>query len=109
MYSKLNKEALKSIKTYVNDDVWHCYWHGLSGDELVNQIFTVAHKPSDVVYSLNFTELSSLYKLDGAEKINEFLHKVFDVGVEVPVQHVLQFLNDAKIEYTNKPFFKETA
>lgn len=109
MYSKLNKEALKALKTYVNNDIWHCYWHGLSGDELVNQIFTIAHKPLDVVYSFSFTELSSLYKLDGAEKIGEYLHKVFGVEVNVPVQHVLQFLNDAKLEYTGKSFIKETA
>ena len=107
MYSKLNKEALKSIKNYVNDDVWHCYWHGLSGDELVNQIFTVAHKPKDIVYSFNYAELSNLYKLNGVEKVGEYIHKIFDVNVDTPAQHVIQFLNDAKKEYTGKPYIKE--
>lgn len=109
MYSKLNQEALKAIKVYVNDDVWHCYWHGLSGDELKTQIFTVAHKPTDKVYSFMFTELSNLYKLNGEQEVDEYMHKIFNVDVAVPVQCVLPFLNDARIEYLGKPFIKELA
>lgn len=109
MYSTINKEALKSKKTYTNNDVWHCYWHGLSGDELKTQVFTVAHKPSDQMLSFDFTDLSSPYKFNEAQGVLEHLEEKFNVEVNEIVPFALQFLNDARIEYLGKPFIKELA
>jgi hypothetical protein len=109
MYSKVNKEALKAVKNYINNDVWHCYWHGLSGDELKTQIFTVAHKPSDKMVSFSFYELSAGYKLNEEQGIKDVLNKEFKVEADELVPYVLEFLNDAKIEYTGRPYIKEIA
>lgn len=107
MYSTVNKEALKSIKTYVNNDDWHCFWHGLSGDELKTQIFTVAHKPSDQMISFTFSDFSGGYKLNEEEGIRDVLSKQLKVETFELVPYVLEFLNDSKIEYTGRPFIKE--
>jgi len=109
MYSKASKAALKSNKTYVNDDVWHCYWHALSGDELKTQIFTAAHKPSDQILSFSFSDLATPYKVNEEQGIKDYLKDKFKVDADELVPCVLQFLNDAKIEYTGRPFIKETA
>lgn len=109
MYSTINKQALKAIKTYVNNDVWHCYWHALSGDELKAQIFTVVHKPSDQMLSFCFSDLSSPYKLNEEQGIKDYLKEKFNVDANEIVSCVLQFLNDAQIEYLGKPFIKELA
>lgn len=109
MYSTINKQALKAIKTYVDNDVWHCYWHALSGDELKTQIFTVAHKPSDQMISFYFSDLSSPYKLNGEQGVLDHLKQQFNVDADEIVPFALQFLNDAQIEYLGKPFIKELA
>ena len=109
MYSTINKEALKSRKTYTNNDVWHCYWHGLSGDDLKTQIFTVAHKPTDQMLSFCFSDLSSPYKLNEEQGVLKHLEEKFNVDVDEIVPFALQFLNDAKIEYMGRPYIEETA
>jgi ATP-binding cassette subfamily F protein 3 len=48
--SKLNELALKAKKIYSpNNSNWNCYYHALSGEELKNQIITIAHKQLDKV------------------------------------------------------------
>lgn len=108
MFSKLNSEALKSKKTYINSaSDWCCYWHLLSGDELKNQVFTVAHKPSDKVYSFSYSELSGLYKLKGVEGVEKNIEALFATeNVTDAVNSSLQFLNDARIEYLGKPLIE---
>ena len=109
MYSTVNKEALKATKNYINNGVWHCYWHALSGDELKTQIFTVAYKQSDQMISFTFTDLSAGYRLNEEQGIKDILNKKFKVEADELVPYVLEFLNDAKIEYTGRPYIKETA
>jgi hypothetical protein len=109
MYSKATEAALKAYKTYVNDDVWHCYWHGLSGDELKTQIFTAAHKPSDQIISFSFPDLVYPYKLNEEQGVAAELRKKFGLNADEIAQYALQFLNDARIEYLGKPLIKELA
>lgn len=109
MLSKATKLALKANKVYIDNSEWYCYWHALSGDELKTQIFTVGHKLIDKIVSYPFYELSSAYKEHEEQGIENRLKKDFDAETKSLVPYVLEFLNDAKIEYTNKPFIKEIA
>jgi hypothetical protein len=110
-FSGLSEQALKSNKKYTEPESdWVCYWHGLSGDDLVSQIITVAHKPTDSVYSFTFSEVSGFYKLGEIPEIQKNIEGIFNVeNVQEAVDSVLQFLDDAKIEYTGKSFIKEAA
>lgn len=110
-YDKINKLALKAIKIYSNENSnWHAYYHFLSGDELKNQVFTVAHKPLNWILSYNYTELSSAYKMYENQGIFELIKNDFNVSDKDLFEccdYAKQFLNDAKIEYTGKPFFNK--
>ena len=100
--SKASELALKANKVYLDNSEWLCYWHALSGDELKTQIFTVADKTADKLISYTFSDLSGLYKAYGEAGVKE------KIGSDDLVPYVLKFFNDAKIEYTGKPFIKET-
>jgi hypothetical protein len=96
--SKASELALKANKVYVDNSELMCYWHKLSADELKSQIFTIANKQEDKLISYTFSQLSSAYKAFEEEGIKEIL------GSETLVPYAIEFLNDAKIEYTGKPF-----
>ena len=96
--SKTSELALKANKVYLDNSEWLCYWHALSGDELKAQVFTVADKSADKLVSYTFSQLSSAYKAFEEEGVKEILN------TELLVPYALQFLDDAKIEYTGKPF-----
>lgn len=96
--SKASELALKANKVYLDNSEWLCFWHKLSGDELKSQIFTVANKHQDKLVSYTFSQLSGVYKAFEEEGIKKLL------GTDLLVPYALQFLDDAKIEYTGKPF-----
>ena len=104
MLSKASQLALKANKTYLNNDEWLVYYHALSGDELKSQILSIGHKPTDNLISFSFSNLSSPYKENEEQGIANKLQKDFEVKTDELVPYVLEFLNDAKIEYTGKPF-----
>jgi hypothetical protein len=108
-FSQLPPNALKAKKKYTTAETnWVCYWHLLSGGELKLQIITVAYKPKDMVYSFNYPELADFYKLDEVQGIKKQLEKVFDVNdVDEPAKAIIQFLDDAKIEYSGKTFIQK--
>lgn len=106
--SKATPLALKAKTEYLNNDKWLAYYHALSGDDLPSQIFTIAHKTSDKMISYPFADLSDEYKKYEAEGIKNKLQKDLSDDPSDLIPHVLQFLNDAKIEYTGRPFIKET-
>ncbi len=97
-FSQATELALKANKVYVDNSEWMCYWHRLSGDELKNQIFTVANKHQDQLTSYTFSQLSAAYKAFEENGVKQIL------GSETLVPYATKFLNDAKIEYTGKPF-----
>jgi hypothetical protein len=108
-YSKTTELALKAKKVYSSiDSNWYCYYHALSGDELKEQILTIAYKPSDDLWSFSFKDLSSIYKEKDIQGLIEFIktqYKVQENEVFECLNCIKDFLNDAKIEYTNKPYF----
>lgn len=108
MLSKASKLALKANKVYSDNTEWLVYYHALSGDELKTQILTIGHKPTDKIISYPFSELSGEYKKYEIDGLKNRLQKDFNDDPSYLIQHVLQFLNDAKIEYTGKPFIEET-
>ena len=109
-YSKATPLALKAKKVYSSiDSNWHCYYHALSGDELKEQILTIAHKPTDAMYSFTFKELSAPYKENEDQGLIEFFNKNYQVSQEETFElltYIKEFLDDAKIEYTGRPFFQ---
>jgi hypothetical protein len=108
MFSKATELALKAQKVYLDNENWRCYWHGLSGDELKTQIFTVANKQTDKMISYAFSDISAKYKESEVLGLNELLVKDFEVKVDECLPCTIEFLNDAKIEYTGSPYIKET-
>jgi len=110
-YSKASKLALKAKKVYSSiDSPWHCYYHALSGDELKEQIMTIAHKPTDAMMSFSFKDLTSSYKMYEDQGLVNFVkekYKVSDEEIPECVNCIKEFLDDAKIEYTGKPFFNK--
>ncbi len=110
-YSKASKLALKAKKVYSSiDSTWHCYYHYLSGDELKNQIITIAHKPTDAMWSFQYKELTAPYKEKEDAGLVELIKQKYNVtDNEVPecVNCIKEFLDDAKIEYTGRPFFNK--
>lgn len=106
MYSKASKLALKASKIYLDNENWVCYYHALSGEELKSQIFTVANKKTDKMISYSFSDLSIKYKEYEEQGIKNLLKNDFEIEVDECLPCAFNFLNDAKIEYTNKPYFK---
>jgi hypothetical protein len=108
-YSKSTELALKAKKVYSNiDSSWHCYYHALSGDELKEQILTIAHKPTDQMYSWAFKDLTLHYKMYEDQGLFNFIKEKYNVAeneIYECINYVKKFLDDAKIEYTGKPFF----
>lgn len=96
--SKASDLSLKANKIYLDNSEWLCFWHKLSGDELKSQIFTIANKHQDKLVSYTFSQLSSVYKAFEEQGLKEIL------SAELLVPYALQFLDDAKIQYTGKPF-----
>jgi len=106
MYSKATLLSLKSAKTYLDTNKWLCFYHALSGDELKTQIFTVANKETDKMISYYYQDLSAKYKEFEEQGIKNHLKKDFEIDADDCLPCVINFLNDAKIEYTNKPYIK---
>lgn len=106
MFSKATPLALKAKKVYLDDSEWYIYYHALSGEELKTQILSMAHKPTDMLLSYNFEEISTAHKVNDMDGVKEFLQAQF-VGVDLTnlIPKVVDFLNDAKLEYTNRPYF----
>ena len=111
MYSKATELALKAKKVYSSiDSNWHCYYHALSGDELKEQIMTIAYKPKDVIYSFYFKDLTAPYKIYEDQGLFNFIKEKYNVAeneIYECINYIKEFLDDAKIEYTGKPFFNK--
>jgi hypothetical protein len=111
MYSKATELALKAKKVYSSiDSNWHCYYHALSGDELKEQILTIAHKPTDVMWSFAYKDLTAPYKMYEDQGLVNFVKEKYNVAEQEVfecVNCIKEFLDDAKIEYTGKPFFNK--
>lgn len=110
-YSKATELALKAKKVYSSiDSVWHCYYHALSGEELKEQIMTIAHKPSDAMWSFSFQDLTKPYKMYEDQGLLEFVKQKYDVSSEEAyecIAYIKEFFDDAKIEYTGRPYFNK--
>ena len=110
-YSKATELALKAKKTYSSiDSNWHCYYHALSGDELKEQILTIAHKPTDAMMSFSYKDLTAPYKMYEDQGLVNFVKEKYNVSdEEIPecVNCIKEFFDDAKVEYTGKPFFNK--
>jgi len=110
-YKKASELALKAKKVYSSiDSPWHCYYHALSGDELKEQIMTIAHKPTDAMMSFAYKDLTAPYKMYEDQGLVEFVrhnYKVTDNEIPECINCIKEFLDDAKIEYTGKPFFNK--
>lgn len=105
MLSKATELALKSQKTYLDNDEWLCFWHRLSDDQLNTQIFTVGHKPTDQLISFYFMDLSLAYKAADMPGVQKLLSEKFGApDTSSCSDSVWQFLNDAKLEYTGKEY-----
>jgi hypothetical protein len=104
-----NQLALKTEKVYSEENSnWYCFYHKLSSDELKTQIMTFCYKPTDQMNSYYFSDLSAPYKMYEKEGIRNFIIEKFEgvteKDVDECIEYVLQFLNDARITYINKPF-----
>jgi len=110
-YSKASELALKAKKIYSSiDSSWHCYYHALSGDELKEQILTIAYKPTDAMMSFAYKDLTAPYKMYEDQGLVNFVKEKYNVSDEEIyecVNCIKEFLDDAKIEYTGKPFFNK--
>ena len=104
MFSKASTMALKATKVYLDNENWVCYYHALSGDELKTQIFTLANKTTDKMISYYFSDISSKYKMENINGIKNKFIKDFEVNVDECLPCAIEFLNDAKIEYTGKSY-----
>lgn len=110
---KLNELALKAKTQYSTWDNsnWHCYYHALSGDELNTQIISIFFKPTGDERSWTFGDVSTPYKINESDGIIKWIketygEKVTDADAKELTEYIIQFLNEAKIEYTGKPFTK---
>ena len=110
-YSKATELALKAKKVYSSiDSPWHCYYHALSGDELKEQILTIVHKPTDAMMSFAYKDLTAPYKMYEDQGLFNFIKEKYNVAEQEVfecVNCIKEFLDDAKIEYTGKPFFNK--
>jgi hypothetical protein len=110
-YSKATELALKAKKNYSSiDSNWHCYYHALSGDELKEQILTIAYKPTDAMISFAYKDLTAPYKMYEDEGLFNFIKEKYNVAeneIYECINYIKEFLDDAKIEYTGKPFFNK--
>lgn len=110
-YSKTSKLALKAKKVYSSiDSNWHCYYHHLSGDELKEQIITIAYKPTDQMNSWAFKDLTAPYKMYEEQGLFNFIKEKYNVAedeIYECINYIKEFFDDAKIEYTGKPFFNK--
>ena len=110
-YSKATERALKAKKVYSSvDSPWHCYYHHLSGDELKEQIMTIAYKPTDAMMSFAYKDLTAPYKMYEDQGLVNFVKEKYNVSdEEIPecVNCIKEFFDDAKIEYTGRPFFNK--
>ena len=80
-YSKATKLALKAKKVYSSiDSVWHCYYHALSGEELKDQIMTIAYKPTDQMNSWYFKDLNAPYKMYEDQGLLDFIKEKYNVS-----------------------------
>ena len=110
-FSKLNELALKAKKVYsTTDSNWHCYYHALSGEDLKTQVISIAHKQLDKIESFTYQDITSPYKMNEDQGLYDFIKEWFNVSIDEIIEcskYVKQFYDDARIEYLNKPFFKE--
>jgi hypothetical protein len=106
MFSKASNLALKAAKVYLDNEKWVCYYHALSGDELKTQIFTVANKETDKIISYYFQDLSAKYREYEEIGIKAKLQQDFETEANECLPCIIEFLNDAKIEYTGKLYIK---
>lgn len=110
-FSKLNELALKAKKIYSKENSnWHCYYHALSGEELKNQVISIAHKPLDKIESFSYQDITSPYKMNEDQGLYSFIKEWFDVSDNEIIEcseYVKQFYDDARIEYIGKPFFNK--
>jgi len=109
-FSKLNELALKAKKVYspINSN-WHCYYHALSGEELKNQVISIAHKQLDKIESFTYEDITQPYKMYEDQGLYNFIKEWFDVSIDEIIEcseYVKQFYDDARIEYLGKPFFR---
>lgn len=104
--------ALKAKKQYSTWDHsnWHCYYHALSGDELKTQIISIFYKPTEDERSWSFSDVSSAYKMNEEQGLKDWIVGKYgempESDLNECVGYIIQFLNDAKIEYTGRPFIQ---
>jgi hypothetical protein len=82
----------------------------LSGDDLSTQIITIAYKPTDAMWSFTYKELGSIYKEKDDFGLVDLITKKYqtkDDELYECINCIKEFLNDAKIEYTGRPFFNK--
>jgi len=101
----------KSQKTYSPiDSNWNCFWHKLSGDELKQQIISLFYKPTNQENSWSFDDVSVPYKMYDDDGLSMWLKEKYgdlpENDITECVEYIFEFLDDAKIEYTGKPFRK---
>lgn len=96
----INDVNYKSNKNYVTQENSNLFifWHGLSGDELKNQVLTIVNKQT--IKSWTFSELSSNYKSD---QLVPFLKTQYvdldEDDCTTCVEHIKNFLNDCSELY----------
>lgn len=96
------------VKYSTETSNWNCFYHALSGDELKSQIMSIFYKPTNQENSWSFSDLSAPYKMYDEQGILEWIKlnykNISDNDLNECLIYILQFLNDAKLEYTGKPF-----
>jgi hypothetical protein len=104
---KMPLKAAKQYSTWETSN-WYCFYNRLSGDELKTQILSLFYRPTGNVKSWCFSDLSSSYKeneeLGVAQWINSKYGDMPQEDIQECVEYICQFLDDAKIEYTGRPF-----
>lgn len=108
--NNLRTKANKRYLTYDNS-IWHIFWHKLSGEDLKSQIVSIFYN-KEKESSWSYEEVSAPYKMYEEEGLKSWLSSVYPKATEEElnecIEHILEFLDDAKIEYTGKPFRKIT-
>lgn len=108
--SGLGLKAKIQYSTWDNSN-WHCYYHGLSGDELKNQIISIFYKPTGDERSWQFVEISSSYKLYQEQGLRDWIVKTYNANiedVEELIGYIKQFFDDACEEFGRKSIVKES-
>jgi hypothetical protein len=99
-------KANKRYSTYDNSS-WHCFWHRLSGDELRSQIISIFYKQKKE-NSWAYDEVSAPYKHNEEDGLKVWLSENYpdasDEELNECMNYILEFLDDARIEYVGKPF-----